>query len=124
MNAGPEMDALVATQVMGWTRDSWVEEDGWYAGVRVHGPWKRDGVTATTHNWKPSENIAHAWEVVEKMRATNPQRYVSINNSIFDPGWIVWIDSKDNTARHESLPLAICRAALQATTPLPERTAK
>jgi hypothetical protein len=67
MEAGREMDALIAREVMGWSKivlgsyGHWVEEDG-------------SGAYTTKHqvgDWCPSEDIAAAWQVVEKLRERN-----------------------------------------------------
>lgn len=54
--AGPELDRLVAEKVMGFGDDDYIPPGRWH--VRPNG----------VDDWfKPSTNIAHAWEVVEKM---------------------------------------------------------
>ena len=54
MKPGRELDALVATKVMGWKSkdDIWMLPDG-------GGVYKRE--------WSPSTDIKAAWEVVEKV---------------------------------------------------------
>jgi len=72
---------------------------------------------AIWEKWNPAEDIAAAWEVVEKMRANKvyldvriwPDEYQVLphkdeNNKLVD-GWIV---------KRRSLPEAICKAALLA----------
>ena len=63
MKAGPELDALVAEKVMGWDLSfefstHGKKETGWLDPVAhfIH----RKG------QWSPSEDIAAAWQVVEK----------------------------------------------------------
>lgn len=60
--AGPELDALMAEKVMGWKRGSlapqiWYERDP-EGAYRLH---------RHSDGWKPSTEIANAWEVVERM---------------------------------------------------------
>ena len=126
MPAGPALNALIATEVMGWdihpvSPDPYERELAWYSD---------DGnFQCGDEHWKPSENIADAWQVVEKMRENN---IVSINN-----GWVnedleiqddvlcsIWpIDfdagefeklGEPVEIHHKSAPLAISRAALLA----------
>lgn len=68
------LDELVATRVMKWTADA----DGLYAtSTAAHGGRVRycvpDSDAMDSVNdaepWSPTTNIAHAWEVVEKMRS-------------------------------------------------------
>ena len=86
-----ELDALVATEVMG----------------DVLGPAVFFG------NWKPSTNIADAMRVVEKMRQTHSVFSLFVSN---DVGWIASFD--DFQRRHDGSAdapaMAICKAALSA----------
>ena len=50
MKLGPELDRLIAEKVMGWPADEWHQSCN------------------DCTKWSPSTNIAHAWEVVEKLR--------------------------------------------------------
>lgn len=58
---GPELDRLIAEKVMGWTpytaKGTYLDAN---RGIRNTYPGGSNG-------WSPSEDIAHAWEVVEKM---------------------------------------------------------
>ena len=63
MKPGPELDALVAEKVMGWTAvylsdgvNTWLD-DGVNTGRMISGDYP----------WSPSTSIADAWEVVEKL---------------------------------------------------------
>lgn len=66
MPAGREMDALVAERVMGWHKEEtgimprWADKDGHF----VH--YVLDDFDGNS-GWFPSDDIAAAWEVVEKM---------------------------------------------------------
>lgn len=110
LEAGPEIDALVAERVMGWhleiTEPSgdyhyWVDD----AGVRRgHGP---DGpVVQGTRVWRPSTDIAAAWQLVDLEREPF---------SLFFNG-LVWraVFGVTGTfaAEAKTAPLAICRAKL------------
>lgn len=76
MNAGRELDALVAERVMGWTKKPTVHgfDAWWYAsestGEQVwswaaHGDSHDDRV-----EWRPSSEIRVAWVVVQKCMDT------------------------------------------------------
>ena len=113
MEAGRELDALVAEKVMGWTRDdrgAWVPpgcrplRNGYYT--------ERPGCYST--------DIAAAWRVVEAMRVAG--WYTKVEDGHDGPpsenprGWHCrvsraydWFEGWADTA-----PLAICRAALAA----------
>lgn len=55
-----ELDARVAVEVMGWRLDGywWVDADG-----------KPIVASITENGWYPSQEIAAAWQVVERLRA-------------------------------------------------------
>lgn len=56
LQAGPELDRLVAEKVMGWTTD------------KTNGPWYTAALTfAAVRGWSPSTDIAAAWEVEERI---------------------------------------------------------
>lgn len=93
MDAGPELDRLVAEKVMGCEP----------CGHPFCGP-------RTGHNMPApySTDIRAAWEVVDKLG-------LFVGKGFF--GWIAsqnsyWLDSETCTA--DTAPLAICRAALKA----------
>ena len=93
MEAGREMDALMAEKVMGWhlvtDKDGWKhwgDKDGrWGAGMNQssHDDYE-DGEDFHVLHWHPSESILWAWEVVEKL--------VSIKEEGFTK-WLVVIHS-------------------------------
>lgn len=148
MSAGPEMDLLIAVKVMGW-------EDGALSDpvARAEGDWINRKAIESTGNGRvrrskrtfhPSGNIAHAWEVAERIRALsalNPPRtaaeleelpekekdraweedwiYPWVEVAVLrDDGYTVTVFHSDDEviARSEAdtAPLAICRAALKA----------
>jgi len=107
LEAGRELDALVAEKVMGWkklndTGLSWRSPDEGFSNLPYF-----------------STDISAAWQVVEKMRET---RWIEVHSTI-DGEWAAFytpIGTTDmNQAIHEyakasTAPLAICRAALKA----------
>jgi hypothetical protein len=108
--ASRELDALVAEKVMGWKAErrptgnlmAILPDDSRVCVEHVQG-------CLPARRWNPSEDIAVAWEVVEKMR----ERGLLLKLHQGNPhGWTaqfaeVW--HVDLTA-----PLAICLAALKA----------
>ena len=122
--AGRELDALVAEKVMGWVR-----------GRRYgngNGEWIIDGKTSVSRTWDStpsySTSIAAAWEVVEKMRNTKeaPDETYWVLTDCAGSGWRAEILQvlTENDAPHQvaygvgdTLPLAICLAALAALAP-------
>jgi hypothetical protein len=128
MEAGREMDALVAEKVMGWTKG--IREGMppvWYT-PEPDGMWYVHRLCVT---WCPSapDRISDAWEVVEKLTAGgngcfelqrdfggrfNASFYIVLSDD--DPrgedgrygNWQYECEDADTA------PLAICRAALKA----------
>lgn len=102
--AGPEMDRLIAEKVMGWTLNedgNWIDGEGEY---RYPSPESFAGLSA----FGPSTNIAHAWQVVERMREI-------IRPSIEYVDGLGWrADFETSYGWGETAPLAICRAAIAA----------
>lgn len=105
MEAGPEIDALVAVQVMGWTR-----QPDHVDGLIVHPMYRTLEGANTSYPPAYSKNIAHAWDVAESARtwalleismATQCECTISGRGRIW-------------RAAGDTAPLAICRAALKA----------
>ena len=135
MAAGRELDALVAKVVFDLTV-RWLSvprhphEHG--AGVPIQ-PQSCDPPPGLTGAWaamywvipRYSTDIAAAWEVVEKLVALGFVT-VHLSQGIKEPGWYASFfgdpatDGKGGYARADTAPLAICRAALKATTPNPD----
>lgn len=122
LEAGPELDTLIAERVMGWV----VGPEEYVHGHNMHvGSFERswvgskcDGRTWLVGGFKPSTDIAAAWQVVEKLKG-NP------GDDLKDWHWnpeIVWLDDNrgwavvfnEQEASAPTAPLAICRAALRA----------
>ena len=117
MPAGPELDRLVAEKVMGWDPDNQANNSEfnpqWFDsrhGFWWIGEWGEEG----TYSWSPSAIIAHAWEVVERMRGQGLWfQLTAPHPGSIDPQWRcsfggVYLGIGDTA------PLAICRAALKA----------
>ncbi len=109
---GPELDHAVATKVMGWVACRRIS--GWVL------PGQEDEIVKTirysTHgNWafQPSTNIAHAWEVVEKLRDSGfPVSVFATRGLVYEA--LVTVDKIDRQGLGETAALAICRAAIEA----------
>lgn len=100
------IDALVAEKVMGWT---WVRRDSGYHHYRTP-----SSLVVYDTEWAPTENIADAWRVIEKLDAylfdiTQHNRWqVGVCRKL---GW------RANETRYvsaDTAPLAVCLAALKA----------
>lgn len=105
MPAGPELDVLVAHHVLGWE----------FADLDDKQNWKR----VPHFSW----DLAAVWEVVEKMEVSSCSHSLRIDK--FDGFFYVTFGvggtrtfprthPQDYDGMAEDLPLAICRAALQA----------
>ncbi|MBA2702707.1 MAG: hypothetical protein H0U60_02530 [Blastocatellia bacterium] len=122
-----ELDALVAEKVMGWYHKDWKTvthgTSGW---IRKHPPlqeyWycKVNGkdTRMNTLSWSPSTNIAAAWQVVSKMKETQPffSLYYDDRSEIDPAYWFCDWSTEYRSgigAKAESAPLAICLAALK-----------
>ena len=125
MNAGPDLDRLVAEKVMGWHRTPhtivWWNADGTQVGKLA------DVLVVPTDNiepWSPSTTIADAWDVVEKLY----EQGIGINilkhtpDDRYTTDWVVWLrlpsfmtgTPRDDSVSAPTAPLAICLAALKA----------
>ena len=103
MEAGRELDALVAEKVMGIP-----VKIGVITGEPYHAKF---GYLLPEY----SHNIKHAWEVLDKVKSGDPM--VTFNS--IDNKWLcgIWFKSRKQAsiAYADTVPLAICRAALLAT---------
>lgn len=116
MEAGREMDAMVAEKVMGWERGAvcWM--------IPNNTPGERIG--PLIDEWQPSTDIAAAWEAVEKCLLLGYG--LNIRKAFYDEEedrWYIAVtinlkNKSSSVARFtvfdETAPLAICRAALKA----------
>lgn len=114
MPAGADLNALVAEQVMGWYSNGLV----WCDKLGSVGYWINDEVRQKGSNFPafhPSIDIAAAWEVFEFV--VNQGFTMSRIHADGKSRWLC--DFKDDPlhsifAYGETVPLAICRAALAA----------
>lgn len=126
--AGRELDAAVAERVMGWKPCDRVAM-GWGDGPPV---WLTgEDRSPTFQDFRPSEEVPHAWMVVESMRAKG--KLMSLVQD--SDGWyalvpteathdfvrgtdhptIELVGGEGETFVHaKTMPLAVCRAALIA----------
>ncbi len=115
MPAGPALDAEVAHLVMGWPLIAFNAPrtiDAHEKGVVT--VWE-DGAKRAINacgDWRPSERIAHAWQVVEHLGVP-----MLIGSRWAQGGRATVCIQTDAplvqiTAQGETVPLAICRAAL------------
>jgi hypothetical protein len=118
MEAGRELDALVAEKVMGHkvTWDRWCRILDDPKPTDPMEPFFGDtNIRVSTY----SSNIEYAWAVVERMRADGYGFYMELCKDV----WFAYFD-KDNTfnelikgGEHATAPLAICASALAALAP-------
>lgn len=97
-----EIDHIIAREVMGW-------------GPTTCGS-LADGRGRGMESFFPSDDLLHAWEVVETMRRTYGIR---MNSDLDGNDRDVWYFSFCRpgvswSAKEASLPLAICEAAIKA----------
>ena len=111
MEAGREMDALIAEKVMGWDvhphRTHYINRD-----AKNEHPY-----FVICGDFEPSTDIAAAWQVVEKMSSRkdwDEHPVCIVRNYAFKDMWTVELRDYDFDATAETAPLAICRAALLA----------
>lgn len=118
LQAGRELDALVAEKVMGWRRHP---TDRWHDGEReLDRDHAVEGGGGDYYHpdepWSPSTEIAAAWEVVEKMRE-HFSRWLGFTNALREE---VSTELKNGQlVSHDFVwrlvkPEHICRAALNA----------
>jgi hypothetical protein len=110
MNAGRELDALVAEKVMGWTDIHPCPEDD----MREYGEdlWGRQPGSAHNQQNVPyySTDIAAAWRIFEKMHGHVERR----GHPVPGEEWLaqMWFGGQGANAYASTAPLALCLAAL------------
>jgi hypothetical protein len=118
MNAGREMDALVAEKVMGWTRVVGQNELGEeYTEIRdaqgetMGWAWGEPELAEVDAVPRYSTDIAEAWRALEKLGGTFDLAYLA-DVSL----WQACFSDTDpiGEAMADTAPLAICLAALKA----------
>lgn len=98
------IDRQIAEKIMGWIynkgKKTLIEPDSLdnYPGIGIK-------------HWSPSTNIAHAWQVIERMRTTHFKWFEMTHR----PNGYVCNFSGDprHTEFEKTAPLAICKAALK-----------
>ena len=123
MEAGVELDALLAEHVMGWSVK--LEQHPAYITPRlslvvfhnrrfprVGPPENRYDAHWDYSDWTPSKDIAAAWQVFEKMVADGWQVGVVSMDATWDAS--VSGDRRMYEARAATAPLAMCKACLLA----------
>lgn len=139
MKPGPELDALIAKEVMGWKDGGLVSTTGdldprtWATGIELPRIPIPPGMSADTYFHKnpmprfkrpillrvefcPSTDIAAAWEVVEKLQDRFRTVVTAFEKYGFGCHMKAW-DSRieiDVQSEADSAPHAICLAALRA----------
>ena len=110
LEAGRELDTLVAERVMGWK----LKSHKWIDGETRLGDFpedKKETGTSYRRVLKYTTDISAAWEVVEKMNSEGFAFYIlwttGIPWAMFDKD-----SSMEYSAEADTAPLAICRAAL------------
>jgi len=104
LEAGPEMDVLVAERVMRWEQS-------------MVSPCNFLGETGVILGFKPSKDISSAWEVLLKMHANGYDWGIDADEVYFQKGDNTAPDFRCGTALNfgiEKMPFAICKAALKA----------
>lgn len=105
MQAGEELDDLIATQVMSWYKDG---------GTWRHHllPDEIDNWECFCHKWNPSTDLVCAWRVVETTGLLKDGWGLTLQwNNL----WAICAEdhgSLEILAEGETVPLVICRAAL------------
>lgn len=120
LKPGPETDARVAVEVMGWTPEYW----GYSDQVRR---WQRGGVDIAHGSWSPSTNIAAAMnEVLPKLaadgwsyivghdQADSEQRFCRLWKHTEEPRPTDMKREHVITRHAKRTPMAICEVALEA----------
>ncbi len=124
MNPGPELDALVAEHVMGWTDLGPRWSDNNLSGYRWQKP---TGERLAAEHFQPSTEITAAWPLVEKLGlwvfphedvwiAGRPR---SLSGKEYDPDMYMdehgIVDGRLDMVTAATAPLAICLAALKVS---------
>ncbi len=132
MEAGREMDALVAEKVMGLVLLVLAEAPCPYCGDEMRWCGERSRCT-TCGEWRYgpakeySDDIATAWEVVEKVGGATlmtPGAFTDEGLGPMDDYYCLFAAVGGSGASDVSLPHAICLAALAAVGALPKEESK
>lgn len=121
MEAGPELDSLIAKRVMGWVKFelyrgvwTWHEpEDTKHSEPR----WVQEHEDDCDHDcscFAPSRDIAAAWEVVEKLKQSHDPLLGLWGNEDNTDDWFCALQGIED-CHAPTAPLAISHAALLTT---------
>jgi Phage ABA sandwich domain len=124
IEAGPELDGLIAIRSLGWVCHDWPSCKGvsiWRAADGHNTGYDASCVpNESCEPFEPSTDITAAWLVVEKF--DNPHWDISI--STWQPGWqchieytggVIWEQVKVWEACGKTAMLALCRCALKVS---------
>lgn len=100
-----ELNAAVATEVMGWWRSDL---------PRWKNHWCTKGIGSRNLDWSPATDIADAFEVVERMSEVYDFECLLQDGKWFARFWPKELKSKCVMWQVDTLPRAICEAALEA----------
>lgn len=116
-----EIDALIAEKLFNWEWNK-VNDDRQMLVPPLDnerrfwtGMWENNGIPHYLPRY--STNITDAWEIVEKLHLTiTPKWKVFKTNTSGTHGDTRWIGTTNNQvwSKHDSLPMAICKAALKS----------
>lgn len=122
LQPGRDLDAMVAEKVMGMVDNRPSGRSGEMWGIM---DWFAPGEPAWAPNFPTySTSISAAWEVVEKMRGDGWYVRITDTKSPLGHRWMVSFDTEEGlhplyTAYSETVPHAICLAALRAVGAIP-----
>ena len=106
-----EIDRQIAEKVMGWSKPSkgryWEEDSPDGSRYMQHGA--TFGVV-----WQPSVNIAHAFEVAEKMKERRQYLYLIDSSGDYWNAEFFNATGKNHSHKADTPSMAICLAALEA----------
>jgi hypothetical protein len=112
---GPEVDARIAVEVMGWTK----LPGDWREPIWVPPGYPDCIDSIASSDFCPSTSIADAWQVVEKMRSLGFGCHITAVSDLSRTRHFWAVDFNNPHAGQgghehdtESAPLAICLAAL------------
>lgn len=114
LEAGPELDILIAEKVMGWRlgEPHYVYEKDMHGGSTEQsweGPGlpRKDGTKPLNFGFNPSTSISAAWEVVEKLYPQQGFALVWYGLRFWEATFAL------GAAEAATAPVAICRAAMK-----------
>ena len=109
--AGRELGVLVAAHAMGWSRSNDGLGGAWWYDERGNKTIYGGGSSgqSTYKEFRPSTDIAAAWEVVEKFK----EFQLWLEGDIF-MAELKYADNMEYAVSADTAPLAICLAALKA----------